>query len=80
MLSFFAKTNKSIVIVDTIFYDKNNHIVQRSATSKVANQGDNHLNFYTSIPSKASQLKLIVRPWRKQDGEIIVHTIALDYL
>lgn len=79
-LSFFAKTNKSIVIVDRIFYDENNNIIQRSVSSKMSNQGDNHLNFYTSIPSQASQLKLVIRPWRKQDGEIIVHTIELDFL
>ena len=79
-LSFFAKTNKSIVIVDRIFYDENNNIIQRSVSSKMSNQGDNHLNFYTSIPSQASQLKLVIRPWRKQDGEIIVHTMELDFL
>ena len=79
-LSFFTKTNKAIVIVDRIFYDENNNIIQRSVSSKMSNQGDNHLNFYTSIPSQASQLKLVIRPWRKQDGEIIVHTMELDFL
>jgi 4-amino-4-deoxy-L-arabinose transferase-like glycosyltransferase len=79
-LSFIAKTNKSLVIIDSVFYDKNNQVILRSSSSKVSNQGLNNLAFYTRVPSQASQLTLIVRPWRKQDGEIIVHSIDLDFL
>ena len=67
-------------IINSYQNDKNNQVILRSTSSKVSNQGANNLAFYTRVPSQASQLTLIARPWRKQDGEIIVHSIDLGFL